>query len=71
MVLEDINLPIICIVRDSKIEKMARSDFEIRGLDKNYKLVAVERPASEMKSYTAMQIMITQQRSSYVMWKTP
>ena len=71
--LDDILIPIIAIVKDSKVERMAKNDFEIRNLDKKFTLVALERPphdTSDIKKYTAVPLMITQQRSSYMLWKT-
>lgn len=66
-------IPIICITKDNKVERMAKNDFEIRNLDKNFKLAALERPphdTSAVNKYTAVQLMVTQQRSSYMLWKT-
>lgn len=50
---------------------MARSDFEICSLDRGYKLVALEREetAGNISNYVAVQLMVTQQRSSYYMFK--
>ena len=51
---------------------MVRSDIEIRSLEKGYKLVALERPEHDpdTSKVTAVQLMVTQQRSSYMLWKT-
>lgn len=51
---------------------MARSDFEIGSLDRGYKLVALEREVTSgpINNYLAIQLMVTQQRSSYYMFKT-
>ena len=52
---------------------MARSDFEIGDLDSGFKLVALERQAHEKDTTKLLpiQVMVTQQRSSYMIWKTP
>jgi len=59
--LEDIPLPIICIVKDSKIETMVRSDFEIRDLEKGFKLAALERPDHDpdTSKVVVVQLMVT------------
>ena len=60
--IDDILIPIICIAKDNKVESMAKNDFEIRNLDKSYKLVALERPPHDtdnIKKYMAVSLMIT------------
>lgn len=70
MTLDDIAHPIICISKDLKIERLIRSDFELRDLEKGYKIVAMERPEHEKDTskVAVVQLMMTQQRSSYMMW---
>ena len=71
--LEDIQPPIICIARDQRIESLARSDFCIGNLESGFKLVALERQIHEKDTskLAPVQIMITQQRSSYMIFRTP
>lgn len=47
LTLDDISPPILCIAKDFKIERMLKSDFELRDLEKGYKIVALERPDHE------------------------
>lgn len=51
---------------------MAKTDFELGHLDKGYHLVAIERPDHDPDTakVCVVQLMITQQRSSYVMFKS-
>jgi len=65
------NIPIICICKDNKIEMMARNDFELGMLDRGYKLVALEREPhmADMTKLVPVQLMITQQRSSYMVFR--
>ncbi len=71
MTIDDIKTPIICIAKDKKIEIMARGEFELRNLEKGYHLVALERPDHDPDTtkVTVVQVMITQQRSSYMLFK--
>lgn len=71
--LEDVQYPIICVSKDNKIEMMARSDFEINCLDRGYKLVALERQQHdlEMSKIIPVQLMISQTKSSYMIYKAP
>ena len=66
--IDDIAAPIICVVKDYKIEMMARSDFELGKLERGFKLVALEREShgDDTRRLVAIQLMITQQRSSYL-----
>ena len=50
---------------------MARSDFEIGNLEKNYKLVALEREVhdKDTSKLVPIQLMITQMRSSYMLFR--
>ena len=59
--IDDILPPIICIVKDSKIEMMARNDFEIGRLERGYKIVAIERQKhdKDTSKLAPVQIMIT------------
>ena len=59
--LDDVKPPIICIVKDKKIEIMARSDIELSHLEKGYHLVALERPDHDPDTSTVsvVQLMIT------------
>ena len=41
--IDDVAPPIICIVKDQKIEMMARNDFEVGRLERGFKVVALER----------------------------
>lgn len=41
--IDDINMPIIAVVKDRKIELMARSNFMVANLERGYKFVALER----------------------------
>ena len=72
LTLDDVQPPIICIVKDCKIEMMARSDFELGLLDKGFKLVAIEREvhSHDTSNLVPIQLMITQQRSSYMIFKS-
>ena len=70
--LDDIHPPIICIAKDSRVERMAKSDTQLCDLEKGYRFVAVERPDHDRDTskVVAVQLMVTQHRSSYMIWKT-
>ena len=69
--LDDVQMPIICIVKDLKIEMMAKSDFEIGNLSSGFKLVALEREDhdKDTSKLVPLQLMITQQKSSYMIFR--
>lgn len=61
MTLDDIPQPIICISKDLKIERLVKSDFELRDLEKGYKVVAMERPEHDRDTskVAVVQLMMT------------
>ena len=59
--LDDLAAPIICIVKDQKVEMMARNDFEIGRLERGFKIVALEREVHgrDTAKLVPIQLMIT------------
>ena len=70
---EEFTAPILCITKDNRIEMMARSEFTISMIERGFKLVALEREPhiSDIKKLVPVQLMITQTRSSFVLYRYP
>ena len=70
---EEFTAPILCITKDNRIEMMARSEFTISMIERGFKLVALEREPhiSDIKKLVPVQLMTTQTRSSFVLYRYP
>lgn len=60
----------IALCKENRIEMLCRNNFYIGNLDRGYELVALERSlmSKETEKDVNVELMITQTRSSYLMF---